>query len=98
MEEEVQSRDQLGRRKIEEERKMSYSFSACMEKSRQLETRPLFNNKTREGSFLDAEIKPVPYKFIPKYKNDTFIMPSRVFEKGKAGKRCTHSTTQSTSR
>lgn len=59
---------------------MSYSFSACVEKSRELEQRPLFNNKTRKQSqLLDTDIHPVPYKFIPKYKNETFIMPNRVF-------------------
>ena len=33
-------------------------------------------------------MRSVPYLFIPKYKNETFIMPDRVFAKGKAGKRC----------
>lgn len=41
--------------------------------------RPLFNNKTREGELLDMEFKPVPYLFVPGYKNETFIMPDRVF-------------------
>jgi hypothetical protein len=61
-----------------------------MDKARELEKRPQFNNKTKEGSFLDSDIKAVPYKFIPKYKNETFIMPQRVFERGRAGKRCTN--------
>ena len=29
--------------------------------------------------FTIVFIHPVPYKFIPKYKNETFIMPNRVF-------------------
>lgn len=41
--------------------------------------RPFFNNKTKEGQLIDVEFKPVPYVFIPGYKNDTFIMPDRNF-------------------
>jgi hypothetical protein len=43
-------------------------------------------------------VKPIPYIFVPKYKNETFIMPDRVFEKGKAGKRCNSPRTQSSSK
>lgn len=57
-----------------------------------------FNNKTREGSFFTPQPPQNPYLFIPKYKNDTFIMPDRVFAKGQSGKRCTPSLIQSTSR
>lgn len=67
-------------------------------KRNELEERKLFNNKTKEGGLLDNKIKPVPYLFIPKYKNDTFIMPDRVFAKGKAAKRCNPTHTQSMSK
>jgi hypothetical protein len=53
-----------------------------------LQNRPQFNNKTKEGELIDDDLRPNPYNFIPGYKNNTFIMPSRVFEKGNAGKRC----------
>jgi hypothetical protein len=49
----------------------------------------MFNNKTKDGELLDEDIKPIPYVFIPGYKNNTFIMPDRVLEKGDAAKRCT---------
>ena len=57
-------------------------------KRSEFQSRPLFNNKTKHGEFIDGKVKPIPYMFIPKYKNDTFIMPNRVFAKGRAGKRC----------
>lgn len=77
---------------------MHHSFSLGSEKKAAFENRPFFNNKTKEGELLEAEVKPIPYIFVPKYKNETFIMPDRVFEKGKAGKRCTSPRTQSSSR
>jgi hypothetical protein len=40
-----------------------------MEKSLEMEKRPLFNNKTKEGGLLDGEMKLVSYRFIPKYRN-----------------------------
>ena len=49
--------------------------------------RPLFNNKTKEGEYIEKEFKSIPYIFIPAYKNNNFIMPDRVLEKGEAAKR-----------
>ena len=67
---------------------MHHSQSFSESRRKQSELRPLFNNKTKEGELLDKKSKLIPYVFIPKYKNETFTMPNRVFEKGKAGKRC----------
>ena len=49
--------------------------------------RPVFNNNTKEGDLIDKEVKSIPYMFIPAFKNNTFIMPDRVLEKGEAAKR-----------
>jgi len=39
----------------------------------------LFNNKTKQGGLFQEQPHQIPYLFIPKYKNDNFIMPDRVF-------------------
>ena len=49
--------------------------------------RPDFNNRIKEGELLDKEVKSIPYMLIPGNKNNTFIMPDRVLEKGEAAKR-----------
>lgn len=85
-------------KQLQEERKMHHSLSLIESRRNGLQERKLFNNKTKEGGLIDSQVKPIPYKFIPKYKNDTFIMPDRVFAKGKAGRRCTLSLIQFTSK
>lgn len=85
-------------KQLREERKMHHSLSLIESRRNRLQERKLFNNKTKEGGLIDNSVKPIPYKFIPKYKNDTFIMPDRVFAKGKAGRRCTLSLIQFISR
>lgn len=57
---------------------MNHSISARVSRS-SLESRPMFNNKTREGELIDAQIRPVPYLFIPGFKSNDFIAPDRVF-------------------
>lgn len=45
-------------------------MSLMESKREEFQARPLFNNKTRkEGQFLEDKIKPIPYVFVPKYKN-----------------------------
>jgi hypothetical protein len=75
-------------KKLELDQKMHHSYSLKTSRSSTIRNRPLFNNKTKEGDLIDLEFKGVPYVFVPGFKNNTFIMPNRVFEKGKAGKRC----------
>lgn len=67
---------------------MRHSMSHDCSRNHEFVNRPFFNNKTKPGNLLDKQVKQIPYYFIPGYKNETFIMPNRVFEKGKAGKRC----------
>jgi hypothetical protein len=74
---------------ISEDQKMHYSQSLKTSRKDIIQNRPEFNNKTKEGELIDVDFKPIPYVFVPAYKNNTFIMPNRVFEKGNAGKRCT---------
>ena len=76
--------------KIKEKRRMHHSLSVSASKRQQFMSRPRFNNKTKEGELIDGVVKCVPYRFIPGYKNNTFIMPDRVFEKGNAAKRCNY--------
>ena len=67
-------------KKIEEERRFHRS---CIEISKnEMESRRQFNNKTKEGGFFTPQPPQNSYLFIPKYKNDTFIMPDKVFAKG----------------
>lgn len=66
---------------------MHSSCNEIKKSYRYRKTKP-FNNKTKEGEFFEKNPPQVPYLFIPKYKNETFIMPDRIFEKGEAGKRC----------
>jgi hypothetical protein len=75
-------------KKISEDQRIRYSLSLMASRKHKLQSRPKFNNKTKEGELIDADLRPTPYSFIPSYKNNTFIMPDRVFEKGSAGKRC----------
>ena len=83
-------------KRIKEERRTHHS---CAQMSQnEIERRKAFNNKTREGNFFEPAPPQIPYLFIPKYKNDTFIMPDRVFATGQAGKRSTPSPIQCTSK
>jgi hypothetical protein len=84
----AKTQEMKNKKEIIEKRKMNHSVSVSAERAKSFEQRPQFNNKTKDGELIDGRVQSVPYVFIPKYKNETFIMPDRVFEKGKAGKRC----------
>ena len=81
---EVEKKSQI--EKVKEDRKLHMS---CTEMTnRNHVERPFYNNKTsKQGEMFDRQTRNVPYLFIPKYKNDTFIMPDRAFVKGKNAKR-----------
>jgi hypothetical protein len=69
LQERRQTQELSSMRKVRDERKMHHSMSLIESRRNELEERSLFNNKTKQGGFIDDKFKPVPYIFIPKHKN-----------------------------